>query len=181
MAKAAGEKCAAPKRQGDGFCTQAAGWGTDHPGWGRCKLHGGSAPSGRAAALNQQATAELAKLDVLPVSDPLSALAAVAGQAVAWKDAMAKRVNLLTSLRYGTEGGEQLRAEVALWERALDRCEKFLVSMARLNIDDRLAKISEHQAELIETALKAALAEMGLDLDEQDRAARSVARHLRAA
>jgi hypothetical protein len=27
-----------------GTCTQRAGWGTDHPGTGRCKLHGGSVP-----------------------------------------------------------------------------------------------------------------------------------------
>lgn len=38
--------CGARKRQGDdgGICTQKAGWGTDHPGQGRCKLHGGAAP-----------------------------------------------------------------------------------------------------------------------------------------
>jgi len=28
----------------DGTCTQRAGWGTDHPGIGRCKLHGGASP-----------------------------------------------------------------------------------------------------------------------------------------
>jgi len=32
-------------------CTQVAGWGTDHVGWGSCKLHGGSTRAGRAAAL----------------------------------------------------------------------------------------------------------------------------------
>lgn len=29
------------KRKSDHPCTQAAGWGTDHPGTGKCKLHGG--------------------------------------------------------------------------------------------------------------------------------------------
>lgn len=33
--------CNGRKRTG-GYCTQRAGWGTDHPGTGRCKLHGGS-------------------------------------------------------------------------------------------------------------------------------------------
>jgi len=37
-------KCGAKKRQGEGFCTQASGWGTDHVGRGRCKLHGGCVP-----------------------------------------------------------------------------------------------------------------------------------------
>lgn len=42
--------CGGPKRNGTGRCTQRAGWGTPHPGYGRCKLHGGSTPSHRAAA-----------------------------------------------------------------------------------------------------------------------------------
>lgn len=37
--------CGAKKRQTDGMCTQPAGWGTDHPGFGRCKLHGGKTPT----------------------------------------------------------------------------------------------------------------------------------------
>jgi hypothetical protein len=134
------------------------------------------------AAARQQAGAELAALDVAPVGDPLAQLALLAGQAVAWKDAMAGRVNHLAGLRYeGTGSGEQLRAEVALWERALDRCERVLVAMARLNIDERLVKITEGQADLMEKALRATLAEIGLDLEEQERAARALGRHLRSA
>ena len=33
--------CGAIKRQGGDPCTQKAGWGTDHVGMGKCKLHGG--------------------------------------------------------------------------------------------------------------------------------------------
>ena len=39
-----GPKCGRPRRRGAGPCTQAAGWGTDHPGEGACKLHGGCTP-----------------------------------------------------------------------------------------------------------------------------------------
>jgi hypothetical protein len=165
----------------DGTCTQAAGWGTTHPGTGRCKLHGGNTPSGRIAAAEQQARAQLARLDVAPVESALSELAKIAGQVVAWKDMLAEKVNALTSLRYEAEaGGEQLRAEVALWERALDRCGKFLVDMAKLDIDERLARVTEQQAEQISAALTAVLAEMGLSQDQQRAARAGVARHLRA-
>lgn len=34
--------CGAKKRQGEGTCKRPAGWGTEHPGTGRCKLHGGN-------------------------------------------------------------------------------------------------------------------------------------------
>lgn len=35
--------CGAQKRAGSGACQRPAGWGTDHVGEGRCKLHGGNA------------------------------------------------------------------------------------------------------------------------------------------
>jgi hypothetical protein len=35
------KKCGAKKKSG-GTCGRPAGWGTDHPGTGRCKLHGGA-------------------------------------------------------------------------------------------------------------------------------------------
>jgi len=180
-----------PKRKGpycggklhgrDGTCTQAAGWGTPHPGHGRCKLHGGSAPSGRIAGAQKQARAELAQLGVTPVDDPLTELAKVTGEVIAWKNATAALVNKLTSVRYDGElTGEQLRSEVLLWERALDRCEKFLTAMARCDIDERLARVQLRQIELVNEALAKALADMGFDPAKQKQAQQLVARHLRA-
>jgi hypothetical protein len=151
-------KCGGKLLKRAGNCTRPAGWGTTHPGFGRCKLHGGSAPSGRSAGARKQAEAELARLSLPPVDDPLSALAAVTAEVLAWKDQMAGLVNKLTSVRYEGDGmGEQLRAEVALFERALDRCEKFLTAMARLDIDDRLARITEARAAVFVAVLLAAL------------------------
>jgi hypothetical protein len=37
------KRCAAKNRRGK-LCAKGAGWGTDHPGHGRCKLHGGASP-----------------------------------------------------------------------------------------------------------------------------------------
>lgn len=37
-------RCGAVKRQGGGACGRPAGWGTEHVGSGRCKLHGGNNP-----------------------------------------------------------------------------------------------------------------------------------------
>lgn len=133
-----------------------------------CPAHGGRAPQVAAAArrrvVEDQAAVELARLDVDPVTNPLEELSMLAGQAVAWKDMMAAKVNQLTSLRYEGEGlGEQLRAEVGLWERALDRCEKFCTAMARLDIDDRLAKISEAQGVVMVGFIQVALQRCGID------------------
>jgi hypothetical protein len=38
------EYCNARKTGGSGYCQHEAGWGTDHPGVGRCKFHGGNTP-----------------------------------------------------------------------------------------------------------------------------------------
>src|SRR5262245_19792697 len=97
---AGGRVCGAKKRQSEGTCTRPAGWGTDHAGHGRCKLHGGSTRSLRLVAAQDQARAVLARLDVPPVDDPLTELSKLAGQLVAWKNALAERVNALTSIRY---------------------------------------------------------------------------------
>jgi hypothetical protein len=51
-------RCGGPRKHGRGACTQAAGWGTPHPGVGRCKLHGGSTPTHVRAG--QRALAERA-------------------------------------------------------------------------------------------------------------------------
>lgn len=42
--KRKGRKCGSKRKKGRGPCTQPAGWGTTHPGEGRCKLHGGLQP-----------------------------------------------------------------------------------------------------------------------------------------
>jgi hypothetical protein len=179
--KRKGPFCGGKLHNREGACTQAAGWGTTHPGFGHCKLHGGNAPSGRIAGAEQQARAELARLNVPPVENPLAELAKIAGQVVAWKDMLAEKVNALSSLRYETEvGGEQLRAEVALWERALDRCEKFLSAMARMNIEERMARVTEKQTAMVQEALFAALGEMGLTPEQQRDAQVRLGRHLRA-
>lgn len=39
-----GPKCGSKRKKGRGKCTQPAGWGTTHPGEGKCKLHGGLRP-----------------------------------------------------------------------------------------------------------------------------------------
>lgn len=153
--------CSAKRKNGQP-CNGPAMRGSD-----KCRMHAGK----RAAVvkLDVEAGQMLARLDLPPVEDPLSELAKVCGQVLGWKDMLASRVNELRSLRYSTEGGEQLRAEVALWERSLDRCERFLTAMARLNIDERLARISEAQAVAILEVFTAALERAGIEGDLLER------------
>jgi hypothetical protein len=173
-------KCGGKKKQSEGTCTQAAGWGTPHPGTGRCKLHGGCAPSSVTAGVSAQAEKLLYQRDAPPVTDPLSALQRLAGRAAAWEDIIGEKVNEMRSIRYSTEGGgEQLRAEIVVMERAMDRVGKLLVDIAKLNIEGRLATVREATAQMLEQALAAALVASGCDLDGQQRAQEAFRRNLK--
>lgn len=154
-----------------------------------CRFHGGATQKSRTAASRRVAEAELteetrralAVLDVAPVDNPLTALSELAGQVVAWKDALAERVNELERIRFTDDkGAEQLRAEVALYERAMDRCINVLATIGRLKIDERLAAISEKQADVIIAAIEAALTYAGVTGQQAADAKRVAARHLRS-
>lgn len=178
--------CGGKKRQGEGTCTRPAGWGTDHVGIGYCKLHGGSTGTHATQAVRRRAEedarAVLAELDIREVSDPLAALLKLAGQVLAWQEATATLVNgLEDGVRYeGATGAEQLRAEVALYERAMDRALTVLAAIARLNIEERLARVTERQADAVIDAIDAALAAAGVVGQDAARAKQAAARHLRS-
>lgn len=67
--------CGAKTRSG-GRCRKTAGWGTDHPGTGKCRLHGGASPikHGRYSSVKRELIRRLIEqhaddpdpLDVLP-------------------------------------------------------------------------------------------------------------------
>lgn len=150
----------------------------------RCGNHGGKAPQTVAKAQRDRAESEarkaLGRLNIVPVDNPLTELQHLAGEAKAWKELLAGYVAELERLRYGGDGGEQIRGEIILFERAIDRCATILTAIARLNIDERLVRVSERQVEIVAEALTKTLADMGMSQDQQREARRGVARHLHA-
>lgn len=176
------EKCTATSKQTGKRC---GAWPV--PGATVCRTHGGAAPQVQAKAaervVDQQARRALADIgDFTAVDNPLTELALLAGRARQWMHVMAERVADLERFRYTTmTGGEELRAEVALYERAMDRTAKMLESIAKLNIDERLAVIDERRVERILTAIEAALAHVGVtDIDQVNEARAVAGRHLTA-
>lgn len=174
------KKCAGHKTNGDPCGGYAITGGTV------CSAHGGRAPQVKAAAqvrvAEQRMAAQVARMNLDPVADPLTELQKLAGQAVGWKNLLAEKVDDLYEWRFTNErNDEQLRSEVALFERAMDRCASVLVAIAKLDIDDRLARVSEQQAAMVAAALSAVLGEMGLSHEQQREARTRVARHLRVA
>lgn len=153
-----------------------------------CWRHGGANRTTRAAGerrvaedkVMKKALALATRFDVIPVDNPLEALADHVGEEIRLKNALATIVAELEELRYRGAAGEQIRAEITLYERALDRVGTRLTAIARLNIDERLAAIQEKQAEVIIHAIDAALAHAGITGPAAAEAKRVAARHLRS-
>lgn len=149
-------------------------------------MHGGSTPThekaGQRALVEQEARKAFGRLSDVsaPVADPLTALAQLAGHVNAWMEFLAGRIGTLESLSYDSGfAGEQIRGEIQLWERAMDRCNAVFGTVARLNIDERLAAITERQAEVVMAAIEAALDAVGVPAGDRADAKRAAARRLR--
>jgi hypothetical protein len=137
-----------------------------------CLSHGAKAPQVKRRAherlAEEVADAELRKLAdldrVRPVENSLAELQWLAGLSRLWLEQMAQMVNQLEyEIRYeGKLHGEQLRAEVGLLERAMDRCYQINATIARLNLDERLVAIEERKADMILSAFGAALVKAGM-------------------
>lgn len=136
-----------------------------------CWKHGGKAPQVKAKALEraveEQARRALRKLTgergtAEPVANPLLELSKIAGEALRWKEIIAGQVAQLEQLRYQGVSGEQVRAEILLFERALDRCAAVLATIVRLNIDERLATITEQQGHILASVITTVLEQLDL-------------------
>jgi hypothetical protein len=119
---------------------------------------------------------------IRPVENPLAMYAEFAGRVMAWMNALDALVGELGSPSYsGGEGvGEQIRGEVQIFERAMDRCNTVLATYARLNIDERLVAITASQKAMVVGAIERALAAAGLTGAAAADAKKVVARHLRS-
>jgi hypothetical protein len=152
-----------------------------------CDSHGAQLPSVKAAAARNVAEREARRavslLDPEPVVDVLAAMARLAGRVVAWEQLCAERVERLQEIRYTAEGvgTEQLRAEVAVFSSALAECRQTLAVIARLDIDNRLAKISEQQAHVMMRVVEVALVAAGTAGAAAERGRAAAAGELRAA
>jgi hypothetical protein len=150
----------------------------------RCRLHGGSSPTARIAAERRRIEFRIGqaaqRLGVAPsIENPLHALQKLAGEVVQWKDLCREALEDLTTVGYSGDTGEQVRAEIQVWERALDRAITALATLARLNIDERLARIEEAQADMVRRAFAAGLEELGIGAEQRAGAAKVFAKHLR--
>lgn len=135
-------RCNAHNTKGDP-CMRWPREGTDV-----CRNHGGAAPQVVAAgearraakALEADANAVLGYSLDGKVPDVLSAMEGLAAASLNMVEALAQRVNDLARVRYGSDYSvEQIRGEVVLLERAMDRSAKMLELLAKHKPDGEAA------------------------------------------
>lgn len=147
--------CGAKKRQGEGNCRRPAGWGTSHPGIGRCKLHGGSTPDQVKHANGQKAAAAVVTFGLPREVNPQVALL----------EEVHRTAGIVAFLdrELAASTVEQLVGERAAWV-ALHQAERaHAVKVAKAAIDagiaEREVRLAEEQGHQIATVLRDVLAD----------------------
>jgi hypothetical protein len=158
------------------------------PGCDVCQMHGAGSAKVRAAGqrrlaaakLERQAAATLDLVDVQEITDPLGLLLDVLAEIRAYQLFLANHVAELGTELTGLskDDVEHVRALVAAYERALERTAKVAALVVKLNIEERLMRVREDQVRLLESALLATCAELGVRVDD-DATRTALARNLR--
>lgn len=112
--------------------------------------------------------------------NPFDSLMQVVTETHDFKELLARKIEAMgedgEDWRYQDKtGSEQLRSEIALYERALDRTVRCATALSKLNIEERYLKLSERQASMIIYVLRETLKRMDLK-ERQDEASAIVSR-----
>lgn len=162
------------------------------PGGKVCKWHGGGAPQVQEAAARRLATqqitasveAVLAHEGVTAVEDPLQELGKLASASTALMNALGARVNSLDELEHHAGVGQQyspaIKAEVQMYERAMDRTHRLLDSLVKHGYMERQVTIAETEALLVSGVIRRVLAGLGLTSAQQAQAQTLLATEFRA-
>lgn len=178
------------------ICTHDGLPGTNPP---KCDMHRSPTPVARRAVADRQV--EMAAREQLgdmiekegvvietprleDIANPFLMLMEQAQRVMDFQAATKKNLDKLQAdeWRYSGERiGEQIRGEVVLYERQLKNATDMLAKIAKLNIEERLARINERQAAIIEMAIVRTLAEMDLPLELQAQARERIVQHMMTA
>jgi hypothetical protein len=143
-----------------------------------CKSH---TPDAGKRLAGKRAQRSLAKVHVTPIGDPLDELQKLASEALALKDHFASVVAELRHVGGAEEtnardqhgyrftddkGSEQLDARVALYERALDRSEKFLTNLVKIGFEEKRIRLDEARVVLMLDFTRELVRGLGHDLED---------------
>lgn len=171
--------CGGKKRKG-GKCTQPAGWGTQHPGAGRCKLHGGSGPAAQVKGLVELARREQqvmgAPLSIEPQDAILECIRIAAGEVAYSSERIAElevadaigpvmtrmERSAETDVEEVREGPPALHIWIVIRQQAMDRLVAYSFAALKAGIEERRVRVAEQQGMLLAQAIQGILRELGV-------------------
>lgn len=167
---AAERRCRATNRRGS-QCGRTAPLGSRV-----CSFHGAKSPQAKRKAAERvaeqadQAVYARYAPDASPLEDPIGALLGVAGEITGFKDFVGARVAELRAegWRYRGEAAEQLRSEVAVYERSLDRAARVLIDISKLGLEERRVQIYESQGQMFATVLNRIFVRLELSAEQRE-------------
>lgn len=178
---ARGRKCNAKRKDGS-ICKQAAGHGTDHPGYGNCKMHYGSTISGKAKAAREAWEARLGE-QAAEIFGPAYAggLAEVSPE-----EALLEEVRRTAGHVRFLEAAIALEMDPDLAARAQFRYErerKHLVGTCQIalhaGIEERAVRLAERMGDQLAELIRGLLNDLQLTPEQQERAPEIVRSHIR--
>lgn len=192
-------KCGSRKRDGSGDrCTQTAGWGTDHVGTGKCRLHGGATKSHVAAAKTELARQAVSTYGLPREVDPAVALLEevhrTAGH-VAWLHEKVQAIgeeDLVWGVVEEVDKGSgeftgtdtTSAAKPNIWLELYHRERKHLTDVCKAalaaGIAERQVRLAEQQGALIVGLLQRIFDDLDLSPEQRALIPTVVPRHLRA-
>jgi hypothetical protein len=172
----AGATCGAKKR-GGGKCQLAPGWGTSHPGIGKCKLHGGSVPNHvRSAAKEEYRRLLGVKREIDPVQAIIECIQIRAGE-VEW---LSNRMAELDQKHWieDTMVGKQFHLYARERQAAINDLARYSQMAISLNIAERAVKLAETYGEMIAQLIQGILGDLELNEEQRSKVPGVVRRHL---
>lgn len=154
---AGGAKCGAKKRDGT-LCGQAPGFGTTHPGVGRCKFHGGSAPNGIKNAAKQTAVLLGAPKEINPLDAIIWCIQITAGEIDFYTEQMVEleKHNWLEE----TIMGKQMHVFARERAMAQERLVKFSKDAIQLGLTERAVRLAEQYGNTLARLIRGILDEL---------------------
>lgn len=165
-------------------CRRPAGWGTDHPGWGACKLHGGNTPNGKTHSQTQMAAAASATyglpIEISPVDALLQEVWRTQGH-VSWLAQVVATIDqdglvwgLAEDVVGGKNHGKTFKAAPNIWLALYQKERTHLANVTRdaikAGIEQSRLDLETQRAQAISTAFFATMDALNLTPEQRAKA-----------